>query len=48
MVWYVDNRSLWLDLRILLVTAAKVLKRDGITSDGHATAPELTGSERAF
>lgn len=45
-VWYVDNWSLWLDLRILLMTAAKVLKRDGITSEGHATAPEFTGSKK--
>jgi sugar transferase EpsL len=45
-LWYVDNRSLWLDLRILLMTAAKVLKRDGITSEGHATAPEFTGSRK--
>ena len=45
-VWYVDNWSLWLDLRILLMTAAKVLKREGITSEGHATAPEFTGSKK--
>ena len=45
-VWYVDNWSLWLDLRILLMTAAKVMKRDGITSEGHATAPEFTGSKK--
>ena len=45
-IWYVDNRGLLLDLRILLMTAAKVLKRDGITSEGHATAPEFTGSKK--
>lgn len=45
-VWYVDNWSPWLDLRILLMTAAKVLKREGITSRGHATAPEFTGSKK--
>lgn len=45
-VWYVDNWSLWLDLRILLMTAAKALKREGIASEGHATAPEFTGSKR--
>lgn len=45
-VWYVDNWSLWLDLRILLMTAAKVLKREGITSDGCATAPEFTGRKK--
>jgi lipopolysaccharide/colanic/teichoic acid biosynthesis glycosyltransferase len=45
-VWYVDNWSLWLDLRMLLMTAAKVLKRSGITSEGHVTAPEFTGSKK--
>lgn len=45
-LWYIDNRSLWLDLRILLMTAARVLRRDGITSGGHATAPEFTGSKK--
>jgi sugar transferase EpsL len=41
--WYVDNRSLWLDLRILAITAAKVLRRDGISADGHATMPPFEG-----
>ena len=45
-LWYVDNWSLWFDLKILLMTFAKVLKRDGITSEGHATAPEFTGSKK--
>lgn len=45
-VWYVDNWSLWLDLRILLMTVGKVLKREGISSDGHATMPEFTGAEK--
>jgi sugar transferase EpsL len=45
-VWYVDNRSLWLDLRILLMTTVRVLKREGISSDRHATMPEFTGSDR--
>lgn len=45
-VWYVDNRSLWLDMRILLMTIVGVLKREGISSDGHATMPEFTGSDR--
>jgi sugar transferase EpsL len=42
-VWYVDNRTLWLDLRILAITAAKVLRRDGIAADGHATMPPFEG-----
>lgn len=42
-VWYVDNVSLWLDLKILFLTAWKVLKKEGISQDGHATMPEFTG-----
>ena len=43
-VWYVDNRSLWLDIRILALTIVQVLKRDGISASGHDTAPKFTGS----
>jgi lipopolysaccharide/colanic/teichoic acid biosynthesis glycosyltransferase len=43
-VWYVDNRSLLLDLRILLLTAAKVLSREGISQEGRATMDQFTGS----
>jgi sugar transferase EpsL len=43
-VWYVDNWSLWLDIRILFLTLVKVLKREGISADGWATMPEFTGS----
>lgn len=43
-VWYVDNRSLWLDLRILLMTIGKVFRREGISQQGHATMPEFTGT----
>lgn len=46
-VWYVDNWSLWLDLRILALTALKVFKRDGISSSGHATMPEFFGTGAA-
>jgi lipopolysaccharide/colanic/teichoic acid biosynthesis glycosyltransferase len=42
-VWYVDNWTLWLDLKILFLTVLKVLKRDGINREGYATAPEFTG-----
>ena len=45
-VWYVDHRSLWLDLRILLRTVAQVLRRSGVSSEGHATTPRFTGPER--
>jgi sugar transferase EpsL len=43
-VWYVDNWSLLLDVKILLLTLWKVLKREGISQPGHATAEEFMGS----
>ncbi len=42
-VWYVDNQSLPLDLRILWLTIRKVIKRDGISAEGEATMPRFTG-----
>ena len=44
-VWYVDNRTLWLDLRILCVTVWKIIKREGISQPGRATMEEFLGSE---
>ncbi len=44
-VWYVDNRSLWLDLRILWLTVRKVIKREGINARGEATMPKFTGGK---
>lgn len=43
-VWYVDHWSFWLDLKILAQTVIKVLRREGISSEGYATAPEFMGS----
>ena len=43
-VWYVDHWSLWLDFKILLRTAWKVLKREGISAEGYATMPKFQGS----
>ena len=40
-VWYVDNRSFWLDLKILWKTVAVVLRREGISAEGEATMSEL-------
>lgn len=45
-VWYVDHRSLWLDLKILYLTLRKVLVREGINADGEATVTKFTGSGR--
>jgi sugar transferase EpsL len=42
-VYYVDHRSLSLDLKILLITIRKVLAREGIAQPGHATMPEFIG-----
>ena len=42
-VWYVDHRSLWLDLRILFLTVWKVVNRSGISAAGDATMPEFRG-----
>jgi lipopolysaccharide/colanic/teichoic acid biosynthesis glycosyltransferase len=45
-VWYVDHRSLRLDLRILALTIASVLRRENISAAGEATMPRFTGSAR--
>ncbi len=45
-VWYVDNRSFWLDLQILWKTVAKVLKRDGISNAQDVTMPPFEGSAK--
>jgi sugar transferase EpsL len=42
-VWYVDHSSLRLDLRILMMTVLGLLRREGISYEGHATMPEFTG-----
>lgn len=44
-VWYVENRTLWLDIKILFLTVLKVIKRDGISHGGEATMPRFRGSE---
>lgn len=43
-VWYVDNRSLLLDLKIIWMTIRKVIKRDGISAAGEATMSKFTGN----
>lgn len=45
-VWYVDHWSFWLDIKILFITLVKVLKREGISQPGHATAEEFMGNEK--
>lgn len=43
-VWYVDNQSFWLDMKILLMTIKKVFCREGISADGHVTIDKFTGN----
>lgn len=46
-IWYAENRSLALDLKILLMTVSKVLKREGISAEGEATMPRFEGNREA-
>lgn len=43
-VWYVDNQSFWLDMKILFLTVKKVIVRDGISGEGEATMSKFTGT----
>ena len=44
-VWYVDNQSLFIDIKILLLTVKKVFVREGISADGHVTIEPFKGSK---
>ncbi|WP_335962810.1 sugar transferase [Acinetobacter haemolyticus] len=44
--WYVENRSLWLDFKIMLQTVKKVITKDDINEAGEATMSKFTGSEK--
>jgi len=44
-VWYVNNQSFWLDIKILLLTVKKVFVREGISADGHVTIEKFKGSQ---
>jgi len=46
-VWYVDHQSLWLDLRIFLITVLKVIRREGISAAGDAMMPLFRGDSNA-
>lgn len=43
-VWYVENRTLWLDIKVLWLTVKKVLVREGISAAGEATMPRFVGT----
>ena len=45
-VWYVDNWSLWLDVKIVFMTISKIVKREGINQQGQATMEEFKGLNR--
>jgi len=45
-VWYIDNQSFWLDLKILWLTVRKVIVREGISQEGQATMVPFTGSNQ--
>lgn len=45
-VKYVDERSLWLDLKIIALTVSRVLSRSGISQEGHVTSEPFTGTPR--
>ena len=44
-VWYVDNWSFLLDIKIIFMTVLKVLKHEGISAEGEATMPRFMGSK---
>ncbi|WP_422416349.1 sugar transferase [Pseudomonas sp. GZD-222] len=44
-VWYVDNQSFWLDIKILFLTAKKVLVREGVSAQGEATMSKFEGNK---
>jgi lipopolysaccharide/colanic/teichoic acid biosynthesis glycosyltransferase len=45
-VWYVDNQSFWLDLKILFLTVKKVLVKEGINAEGHVTIEPFKGNNK--
>jgi len=44
-VWYVENQSFLLDMKIICLTIKKVMAREGISADDHATMPKFSGSQ---
>lgn len=45
-VWYVDNHSFWLDIKILILTVVKVFKREGINQTNRVTIDKFTGTKQ--
>lgn len=44
-VWYIENQSFWVDMKIIWMTIKKVIAHEGISADGEATMPRFTGSK---
>ena len=44
-VWYIDNRTFWLDVKILLLTIKKVVIKEGISAQGEVTMPPFEGKK---
>jgi sugar transferase EpsL len=44
-IWYVENQSFWLDLKILFLTVFKIVKREGVNQPGHVTMQPFSGSQ---
>lgn len=44
-VWYVDNQSFWLDIKILFLTVKKVVVKDGINPEGEVSMTKFTGTK---
>ena len=47
-VWYVEHMSLWLDLKILIMTVSAVFRRKGISAEGHVTMPDFEGTKQTI
>ena len=45
-IWYVEQQSLLIDIKILLLTVVSVFKKSGISNDGHATMPMFSGTSQ--
>lgn len=45
-IWYVNNRSFWLDLKIIALTVLRIFRRNGVSASDHVTMPKFTGQAK--
>ncbi len=45
-IWYVENQSFWLDIKIIFFTLHTILTRNGVSAEGEATMPKFTGNKK--